>query len=98
MYESGLCMIGADGALKKREQQWKQEETARDKNRKRDTNRNGKMQITTPKGLDGNEKVQKRQKGNERMSTESAPDKVGPSGPKAMRQKGIVADWQKTKE
>ena len=42
--------------------------------------------------------VQKRQKGNERLSTESAPDKVGPSGPKAMRQKGIVAGWQKTKE
>ena len=56
------------------------------------------MQEAEPKGLGENEKVQKRQKGNERMSTESAPDKVGPSGPKAMRQKGIVAGWQKTKE
>jgi hypothetical protein len=56
------------------------------------------MQITAPKGLEVNVKVQKRQKGNERLSTESTPDKVGPSGPKAMRQKGIVAGWQKTKE
>ena len=56
------------------------------------------MQITAPKGLEVNEKVRKLQKGNERLSTESAPDKVGPSGPKAMRQKGIVAGWQKTKE
>ena len=56
------------------------------------------MQITTPKGLGENEKVQKRQKGNESLSTESAPDKLVPRGPKAMRQKGIVAGWQKTKE
>lgn len=56
------------------------------------------MQITAPKGLGENEKVQKRQKGNERLSTESAPKKVGPSGPKAMRQKGIVDSWQKTQE
>ena len=69
-----------------------------DKNRKRDTNRNGKMQITVPKGLEVNVKVQKRQKSAGRMSTEITPDKVGPSGPKAMSQKGIVADWQKTKE
>ena len=58
-----------------------------DKNRKRDTNRNGKMQITAPKGLEGNVKVQKRQKDTGRMSTESTPDKVVPSDPKAMRQK-----------
>ena len=56
------------------------------------------MQEMMPKGLEVNVKVQKRQKGNERLSTESAPEKVGPSGPKAMRQKGIVASWQKTKE
>lgn len=56
------------------------------------------MQEMMPKGLEVNVKVQKRQKGNERLSTESAPEKVGPSGPKAMRQKGIVAGWQKTKE
>ena len=58
-----------------------------DKNRKRDTNRNGKMQETAPKGLEVNEKVQKRQKGAGRMSTESTTEKVGPSDPKAMRQK-----------
>ena len=56
------------------------------------------MQITAPKGLEVNVKVQKRQNGTGRMSTESAPDKVVPSGPKAMRQKGIVAGWQKTNE
>ena len=56
------------------------------------------MQITAPKGLEGNVKVQKRQKDTGRMSTESTPDKVGPSGPKAMRQKGIVGGWQKTQE
>jgi len=56
------------------------------------------MQEAELKGLGENEKVQKRQKGNERMSTESAPDKVGPSGPKAMRQKGIVDSWQRTQE
>ena len=56
------------------------------------------MQETVPKGLGENEKVQKRQKGAGRMSTESTPDKLGPSGLKAMRQKGIVAGWQKTKE
>ena len=56
------------------------------------------MQETVTKGLEVNEKVQKRQKGTGRLSTESTPEKVGPSGPKAMRQKGIVAGWQKTKE
>ena len=56
------------------------------------------MQEAVPKGLEVNEKVQKRQKDTGRMSTESAPDKVVPSGPKAMRQKGIVEGWQKTKE
>ena len=56
------------------------------------------MHETEPKGLEGNEKVQKRQKDTGRMSPESTPDKVGPSDPKAMRQKGIVAGWQKTKE
>ena len=56
------------------------------------------MQEAAPKGLEVNEKVQKRQKGTGRLSTESTPEKVGPSGPKAMRQKGIVAGWQKTKE
>ena len=56
------------------------------------------MQETVPKGLEVNEKVQKRQKDAGRMSTESTPEKVRPSGPKAMRQKGIVEGWQKTKE
>ena len=56
------------------------------------------MQEAVPKGLEVNEKVQKRQKDTGRMSTESTPEKVRPSGPKAMRQKGIVEGWQKTKE
>ena len=56
------------------------------------------MQITAPKGLEVNVKVQKRQKGNERLSTESTPDKVVPRCPKAMRQKGIVEGWQRTQE
>lgn len=56
------------------------------------------MQEMMPKGLEVNVKVRKRQKGNERLSTESALDKVGPSGPKNMRQKEIVERWQRTKE
>ena len=69
-----------------------------DKNRTRDTNRNGKMQETVPNGLVDDKKVQKRQKDTGGVSPESAPDKERPIGQCAMRQNGIVEDWQRTKE